>query len=156
MRRLAKIVLALIAAVVPCYALLAAWMHWQLRTVTDIDEYEDIRTRWTPSLVQHFPRRIPSNAGRARLSFFPGFLQGGAYFQLRLRLPSIEAARVEQMVSGRAKYVYDGGDFFEHYNQDQQNGVPTASFRTAEPDEKCCAFPTHYKLYVLTAAPGRR
>src|SRR5688572_14509024 len=54
---------------------------------TDPDDYEEVLGGWSPDRVKHFPQRIPEEASDARMMFFPGFLQGGAYLQLRLTLP---------------------------------------------------------------------
>jgi hypothetical protein len=153
-RRIAKAVFALVGALLALCAGFAAWMYWQLRTITNVAEYEDILARWTTPVAAHFPQHIPDSATLAALSYFPGFLQGGAHFQLRLRLPTGEVVRIEQAVRPKAKHVYHGGGFFDHYNADQNSNVPTATLRTADSVSSNGDFPPHYKLYVLDARHG--
>lgn len=59
--------------------------------ITDVSRYTEIHNQyWHPKLVRHFPENIPVNATDVRMAYLPSFLQGGAYFQLKLKLPADE------------------------------------------------------------------
>jgi len=116
-------------------------------TVTDVGEYRDVRSqRWhNQDLIRHFPIEIPETAKMVRFSFFPGFLQGGAHIQLRLRLPSEESERIYEEYIGRAARRFIGGDSNTHMNK--SNGYPTTFFYTG--DTGATEFPDSYEILVL-------
>ncbi|MDZ7619717.1 MAG: hypothetical protein U1E05_22180, partial [Patescibacteria group bacterium] len=58
------------------------------RETHSLRKYPALRAQWDQELVDHFPDAIPESATLKRFSHFPGFLQGGAYIQLRLGMPS--------------------------------------------------------------------
>lgn len=122
--------------------------------VTDVSAYQDVLSQWQPTgLIDHFPEQIPSEESSARLSYMPGFLQGGSHFQLRLELPASEIERIEADVQQLTEHRYRGGTLFEHYNADSTNNVPATDFFTGnDPDDR--RFPDHFDLYVLEATPG--
>jgi hypothetical protein len=115
--------------------------------VTDITRYGSLRGSWS-GLADHFPREVPESTTLARLSYFPGFMQGGAWLQLRLTLPAGEVASIESEYAPRAIRTYErGGDANRHANQ--PDGVPTTFYRTGAEDSS--AFPTSFTVYVLKA-----
>ncbi len=119
---------------------------------TDVSRYEEILGDWKygrPS--KHFPQAIPANATEVRLSFFPGFLQGGAHFQIRMCLPSADVAMIDARMREATTHQYQGGSMFDHYNEDQENNLPTTAFFTADDLSQTIGFPEHYTLYVLSA-----
>lgn len=119
---------------------------------TDVSEYTTILSQWQQSgLINHFPPAIPACASDVRLSFFPGFLQGGAHFQIRMKVPPSELKVIETQFRQLTSHQYKGGSFFDHYNDDQQNNLPTTSFHTADDPSQTYAFPEHYTLYVIHA-----
>ena len=113
-------------------------------------DYPSLLDQWKPSgLVEHFPVQIPATATRGWFSAAPGFLQGGAHMQLRLRLPPAEVLTLEQQAAQSAKRIYPGGgNFLTHVNRDRANGLATTHFHTAGPNQSG-EFPSHYTLYVL-------
>lgn len=67
---------------------------------TRASDYQTLLRGWEPAdLTDHFPRTIPADATHVSLAAFPGFLQGKAFFQLRMTLPpsEIEAIRARAM-----------------------------------------------------------
>lgn len=119
---------------------------------TDVGTYGAVLKQWGGSgLVRQFPGSIPPQARGVRLAAMGGYLQGGAYIQLRMRLPASEVAAIEAGVKQAATHVYHGGGFFDHVNEDSGKNVPTAPFRTADRPETTVGFPPRYTLYVLSA-----
>ena len=123
---------------------------------TDVAAYGTTLKEWFSSgLVAHFPANVPPQAQKVRFAAYPGFLQGGAYIQLRMQLPAGEIEAIEDRLKKATTHVYAGGGFFDHYNEDQKNNWPTTTFRTADNPKTMFDFPTHYTLYVLSAKnPG--
>jgi len=125
---------------------------------TDISSYEKIRTEWSNSgLADHFPSAIPKSATNTRLSYVPGFLQGGAHFQLRITLPPKDVEEIERKYAPLARHKYHGGDRMVHANE--PNGVPTTFFYTnADSISKDSmphdTFPEYFSIYVLKANPA--
>ncbi len=108
------------------------------KEATDPGEYGAVLKEWsTSNLVSQFPRTIPPQARNVRLSAFPGFLQGGAHIQLRMRLPADEIREIEARLRQSTKYPYTGSG-------------PETAFYTADPG-RSHKFSERYKLYVLQA-----
>lgn len=121
-------------------------------TETRPEKYRLLLTQWTPTgLVSHFPNSTPTNATSVRLSAFPGFLQGGAWFQFRLTLPPGEVAKAYESASTNAKDFYDGGGFFKSVNA-KKGGLPGTSFHTSGNKEG--EFPSDYRIFVFAARSG--
>ncbi|MEX0887743.1 MAG: hypothetical protein WD009_15030 [Phycisphaeraceae bacterium] len=120
--------------------------------VTDVGQYDEILSDWRPTgQVDHFPIAIPAQANNVRLSSFPGFLQGGAHFQVRMELPRDEVQALALQIGHHAIHRYTGGGMFDHYNDDQQGNVPTTWFHTSAVSTQPAPFPDHYTLFVLDA-----
>ena len=119
---------------------------------TNVAAYDSTLKQWAGSgLVAHFPAVVPPHAGNIRFAAFPGFLQGGAYVQLRIQMPAGDVQAIEEQLQNLTTHIYAGGGIFDHYNQDQKNNWPTATFRTSDNPKTTFEFPTHYTLYVLSA-----
>jgi hypothetical protein len=110
-----------------------------------LGRYRDLRQTWQPELVAHFPDAIPQNAEKPRLSFFPGFLQGGAHFQVRYGLPAGEIAGLYTRFSSEKTKSFFGGDTNDHMNQ--TNGMPTTFFHTGTDDRR--DFPVDYEIMIF-------
>jgi len=82
---------------------------------------------------------------------FPGFLQGGAYLQLRVRTTEELARELDAELRAETDHVYSGGSKYTHLNHDPENAVPTTSYRVGRDDESEHEFPDHFTLYVLYA-----
>lgn len=122
------------------------------RETTEVADYDATLHEWADSgLVAHFPPHIPAAARNVRFVSFPGALQGGAYLQLRMQLPAEDVKAIRNQLALRATRCYEGGDMFDHYNRDPRREVPTADFRSSDDPQTGGIFPTHFKLYVLSA-----
>ena len=114
-------------------------------------QYSSLLAEWQKrGLVDHFPKTLPAEATNIKLSAFPGFLQGGGWFQLRLALPSGDVARIFEEASKQAKGFYDGGDSLKLVNA-QKDRLPGTNFHTA--DTKDTDFPA--VTAFSSTMPGR-
>ena len=119
-------------------------------TETSPKKYSSLLTKWTPTgLVAHFPNPLPATATNVKLSAFPGFLQGGAWFQLRLTLPAADVSKVYDAATNAAKDFYDGGSFFTSSNS-KRGGLPGTSFHSSDTQEQS-EFPADYRIFVFAA-----
>jgi len=119
---------------------------------TNVGSYASTLNQWSGSgLVSHFPVSVPPQALKVRFAAYPGFLQGGAYIQVRMQLPASDIRVIEDQLKKSATHVYAGGGFYDDYNKDQMNNWPTTTFRTSDNPKITFEFPTHYTLYVLSA-----
>lgn len=135
-----------------CLALVGCFAEPQ--TETNPKKYAALITNWTPSgLVTHFPRPLPATASNVKLSAFPGFLQGGAWFQVRLTLPAAEISKLYDDASKIAKDFYDGGGSLTSVNS-KHDGLPGTDFHTSD-NSKQSEFPPDYRVFVFDAQrPG--
>lgn len=136
---------------------LVAWAIFP-STVTNIREYPALLTQWggggtmSGGLAEHFPVIIPRDASQVRMSHYPGFLQGGASFQLHVTLPAGQVKAIEADVSGKAIRTFTGGgDTTDHRRQ--PDGLPTTFYYTG-PDDRT-AFPSSFTIYILKATPAK-
>ena len=121
-----------------------------LSTQTDPKKYSSLLTKWTPTgIVAHFPNPLPPAATNVKLSSFPGFLQGGAWFQVRLTLPAAEVSNAYDAAAKAAKDFYDGGSFFTSTNA-KNGGLPGTSFHTSDTEQQT-DFPADYRIFVFAA-----
>jgi hypothetical protein len=146
-----------VLAIVGRYVLgfLVAWAIFP-STVTNVREYPALLTQWggggSGGLADHFPVTIPPDASQVRMSHYPGFLQGGASFQLHLTLPAARVKAIEADAAAKAMRTFTGGgDTNNHWNQ--PDGVPTTFYYTG-PDDRT-AFPSSFTIYVLKATPAQ-
>jgi len=120
------------------------------RTETNPKKYPALITEWTPTgLISHFPNPLPPTASNIKLSAFPGFLQGGAWFQVRLILPADEVSKIYDGATKVAKDFYDGGDFFKSTDS-KDGGLPGTSFHTSDHGHQI-EFPADYRVFVFAA-----
>lgn len=110
-----------------------------------LGRYAELRRTWYPELVGHFPDAIPADAREPRLSFFPGFLQGGAHFQIRYGLPADQIKALHSRFSSEKTKSFFGGDTNAHMNQ--TNGMPTTSFYTGTDGRR--DFPADYEIMIF-------
>jgi hypothetical protein len=66
MPRILKKLLTIIGGIAAFYIVFFGILAWQLRTVTDISQYEKLLARWEPAFVQHFPCPVPTQATNDR------------------------------------------------------------------------------------------
>jgi hypothetical protein len=119
------------------------------KTETSPTKYALLITNWTPTgLVSHFPNPLPPTVSDVKLSAFTGFLQGGAWFQVRLTLPAAEVSKLYDEATKMAKDFYDGGTTYTSVNS-KTNGLPGTSFYTS--DNKQGEFPADYRVFVFAA-----
>jgi hypothetical protein len=104
-----------------------------MRPETDVGAYGRVLERWrSTSLVDHFPVEIPTSAVDVRMSSFPGFLQGGAWFQLRMRMPEADVRKLRDEFERKAVHRFDGGMKMDHING---VNIATTTFLTNDTDE---------------------
>lgn len=117
--------------------------------ITDTSRYSEIRNQlWANNdEVKYFPNEIPGDVKSARIAYFPGFLQAGSYFQLRLKQSPEKIQKLLTQYRKLAKHKYIGGDTNDHANL--PNGVPTTFFYTS--DSATESFPPTYEILVLNA-----
>jgi hypothetical protein len=114
------------------------------RETHKLGKYGELRAAWDQALVDHFPAGIPADASLKKFSHFPGFLQGGAHIQLRLRLPAEHIRKLyNEFVAQRTKSFF-GGDSNRHMNE--KEGMPTTFFMTGDADE---SFPDDYEIMIF-------
>jgi hypothetical protein len=112
--------------------------------------YPSLITDWAPTgLVAHFPKQLPATASNVKISAFPGLLQGGAWFQVRMTLSAAEVSKVYDDASQTARDFYDGGTMYTSVNS-KTNGLPGTSFHTSD-NEKQVEFPADYRIFVFAA-----
>lgn len=124
---------------------------------TDVAEYGAILKQWSASgLVDQFPASIPAQARNVRFSASPGFLQGGAHVQLRLRLPAGEIQEIEARLRPVAKVVRAGSATIEQFDKELKvhSGDPSLPPTVFYTSERTRIFPAYYRLYVLQARTG--
>ncbi|MBD2609856.1 MAG: hypothetical protein RMY62_026700 [Nostoc sp. ZfuVER08] len=117
--------------------------------ITDTTRYQEIRNQLWYDFedVKHFPNQIPTDAKDIRMAYSPGFLQGGSFFQIRLKQSPEKIKKLLSQYRNNAKYQYRGGDTNDHINQ--PNGVPTTFFYTNDSSEG--TFTNEYEILVLNA-----
>lgn len=112
-------------------------------------KYSSLLKDWRATgLVNHFPNQFPATATNIKLSVFPGYLQGGAFFQVRMSLPRDEVLKVYDAASSAANDFYDGGDFDTSMSS-KTAGLPGARFYTS--DKSGYDFPVDYRIFVFDA-----
>ncbi|WP_341525281.1 hypothetical protein WKK05_22095 [Nostoc sp. UHCC 0302] len=117
--------------------------------ITDTSRYQEIRNQlWgNNDDIKYFPHEIPADAKNVHIAYSPGLLQGGSYFQARLKEPPEKIQKLLTQYRNIAKHKYIGGDTNDHINL--PNGVPTTFFYTS--DSAVESFPATYEILVLNA-----
>jgi len=118
----------------------------------DLNRYAAYLSKMSPHLVGHFPEQI-SDETTARVAFSSGQLQANMFLQLRIKLDDDSIADIQNLAKAKSIAEYNGGLMFDHYNDDQLNNFPTASFHTNyhADDYDGSGFPQHFTLYVFSA-----
>ncbi|MHC4498716.1 MAG: DUF4190 domain-containing protein [Planctomycetota bacterium] len=139
----------IVSSILPlvCGVLLALTMF--PKEITKVSKYSKIRhAPWhKPELVAHFPEKLPDDAKDVSLSAFPGFLQGGAWFQVKMSLPQDRIDQLFHEFDLKKIKSFQGGGWSDHANS--EGGVPTTFFRTGESDYG--DFPDDFTIMVLGA-----
>ena len=110
-------------------------------TITDVNRYPELRSSWS-DLAAHFPPVLPAAATNIKMSHYPGYMQGGASFQLRVTLPASEISGLDLKYSKIATHTFFGGDTNDH-------SVPTTFDYTNGTD--LTSFSESFKIYVIHA-----
>ena len=130
-----------------------AWALEPPNEETRFKKYSSLLAEWQKrGLAEHFPKVISAEASAKKLSAFPGFLQGGGWFQVRLTLPPAMVAGIFKDATKQAKAFYDGGDAFKLV-EEQKDGLPGTSFHTA--NNKGQDFPPDYRIFIFHARASR-
>lgn len=151
-RRHIAVGIAVILVLAPAVPFVLSWIKvatgWPTET-TNVWQYSQIKKRWRLELVAHFPESIPKGARNVRLSSRPGFLQGGSHLQVAYTLPAEQIKQHLVNFESQGKASYQGGSSLEHYNEDNRNGLPIASYVTSESGTH--SFPHDFTVVVLGA-----
>jgi hypothetical protein len=140
------------------FGILLIWVMFP-GEVTEVSKYEQIRHKLShdPTLIAHFPQAIPGAAEDVHLSYFPGCLQGGAWFQIRMTLPEDRISQLLQQFDVRQIKSFQGGGWRDHANA--EGGMPTTSLRTSDSDSRVSSgndvqgdFPQDFVVMVLDAS----
>jgi hypothetical protein len=128
-----------------------------LKSVTDPSQYGKILAEFNNSLtVKHFPIKIPPDAKNVRLYYLPGFLQGGTFLELRMKLApdkikSIEAEFLKQV---KRKYI-PGAKNNSPTEEDSPTGMKVEyNYKSYIGSLNGQNFPSNYKLLVLEDTRG--
>jgi hypothetical protein len=120
---------------------------------TDLAQYSQIRNgfEWDNKLTEHFPEQIPSNATDIHLMYSPPFMQKGANFQLRFKLPPSEIERLLAEYGEVAKQKYEGhqGGASDYMHKSY---LPLPPFHIND-DPGGTILPKDYVIIVLGAEP---
>ena len=127
---------------------------------TDPANYPKTVADWKKwGLAGHFPATVPESATRVIFAAYPGFLQAGAWIQLRVELPPAEVRRIYDDAQKITREYHDGGDSYSHENglDGQKRGLlPSTSFYTSDSEitpDKRDPFPPDYRVFILDAQP---
>lgn len=128
-----------------------------LKTVTDPSRYSEIRAVFDhSSIIQHFPPQIPSDAQNVSLYYQPGFLQGGAIFQLRMTLPPAKLKQIESefLKQGKRKYI-PGGKNNSPISETTPQGMNVRyEYQLYAGEATSNKFPNNYKILVFEDTRG--
>ena len=121
--------------------------------VTNVRKYKRCKRQMPRSLVTHFPNSVPESATDPVFYYAPGMLQASTILQLRVYLPEREILELTESLEDAVAVYEGGGRMFDHYNEDQDNNLPTTAYRTARKSDGVDAlgFPEHFTMYVLSA-----
>lgn len=122
----------------------------QPQIITDTSRYEEIRNQLWSSRdeITHFPSETSIDGEIVRIAYSPGVMQGGSFFQARLKKSPEQIQKLLTQYRQIAKRQYRGGDTNDHVNLPK--GVPTTFFYTSNSDG-AVAFPPSYEILVLNA-----
>ncbi len=109
-------------------------------------------------IILHFPKTLKKEQKILGFSYLPGFLQGGAHIQLRLKVSEEDLNKLYEKYNKIKTKSFYGGTSSEHINR--RDGMPTTSFYTnnntettknltfAEEIEKL-TFPEDYEIMIF-------
>lgn len=120
-----------------------------------VAQYDDIihTPPWQGiDLLRHFPDPIPVEAEHIRFYYCPPFLQGGAVFQLRMRLPAAQIEALYNRFAPFAIHIFEGGYTYNHMMAPYY--LPTTHFSSTSDDDED-ALPADYAVMVLYDEPGK-
>ncbi len=128
--------------------------------VTKVSKYGEIRHKLLHNKqISHFPEEIPDSAKDVRMSYFPGFLQGGGWFQLRMTLHEDRISKLFQEFDSKKIKSFQGGSSYDHVHS--EGGVTTTYFRTSESYLRDSSgnfggddFPDDFIIMVLASSGG--
>lgn len=155
MNPFARKVLRILAAVLGVYLLGIGYVAWKMHRHTDLDDYGAYLAKWSPALVKHFPKPTDPLPVDASVSYFAGFLQGGAHLHLRLDVSADEALVHEAQASTRAIEIATLAD-----DGDGQRALQAGPEPAPEPPyyfgsaQGNLSFPKRFTLYYFVAQPG--
>jgi hypothetical protein len=157
MRRLPVLKILYILTILLLASALALGLCWLLPKVlpepnwviTDAARYSEIRDDdWhNGPLVQHFPDEIPANATDVHVLYSLPFMQKGAYFQLRFKLPPQQIADLLAEYNARAVWKYKGCCYTVG-----ENDPPLPTFYVDDSPDGAVR-PVNYTIFVLGAQP---
>lgn len=148
-------VLRTLAAVLALYLLAVGYVAWKMHRHTDLEDYGSYLAHWSPALVNHFPKPPAPLPGDASVSYFAGFLQGGAHLQLQVGASASDVARHEAQASARAieiAVISNDGDG-QRALQAAPEPAPEPRYYFG-PAESNLSFPKRFTLYYFVAQPG--
>ncbi|MHC4335790.1 MAG: hypothetical protein ACYSUP_07500 [Planctomycetota bacterium] len=146
----------LVLSILPLVGILWFVLTLFPKEVTKVSKYTKVRRElWhNPRLIGHFPDKIPADANDVRFSYLPGFLQGGAWFQVKMTLPEDRINQLFEEFGSKKIKSFQGGGWSDHANS--EGGIPTPSFRTGESDSRHSSgdfvaegFPKDFVVIVL-------
>ena len=150
MRKAVKIGVVVVGMLAAAY-----WLLGPPEITTWVWRYPHILKDWKESaLADHFPDQLPASATNVRFSSFPGFLQGGAWIQVRMTLPAAEAKTVFEKASTLASQIQDGGSTWATANLLEENKMPSTNFYTSGSQNR--EFPRDYRIFVYHAEPSTK
>ncbi len=115
----------------------------------DINKYSSEISQWKSSgLINHFPISLPIFAKNIKLSSFQGYLQGGAWIQVRMELPEDKVKELYEYASKRAKQYHNGGGYLSLTDK-RKDGLGSANFHTS--DNKETEFSMDYRIFIFGA-----
>jgi len=159
MKKILKFIGFLAAMVIVFFIFGAALMLWQLTPITTASKYQNvIALRWhDQGLIEHFPEKIPPNAGNTRFYYRAGFLQGGSSIELRVQVPDNFVESVYAIYRPQAKAIFNGAEKLER-GAGNPDMLPKWSFFTFPPDENetpgtHSLLPKDFQILLLSSHP---
>ena len=148
--RIKKLVLRILAILgigVPLvFAGLVAYAIFSIpRGTHSLRKYVESRAKYDQELVGHFPAEIPSSASLKRFTYLPGYMQGGSYIQLRLRLPADKILELYSKFAAIRTKSFFAGDYNSHGYE--KGWMPTTQFYTGDGNNR--TFPDDFEIMVF-------
>jgi hypothetical protein len=106
-----KSVIALLIASLLFYVL-----FFHVVTVNSALAYPMLKRLWSPEVVQHFPKALPSRVKVRRFHFLPGFGQSGSWMQIRVHYDADGYTRALDRLASMP-VTDEGRRFGDHYKE---------------------------------------